>query len=484
MTNNYSETPDILPFTSPFKSEVLTQAQLETLKNGTRHLLNDVGVHFPSRRALEIFAEHGAQVDWETEIVRIPPDLIEKAMSTAPRSFVLGGREKRFDLLLDGSRSYLATDGTGVHVIDLETREMRASRKADVAMMARVCDALPMLSFFWPSVSAQDYGATAPLHQCHAGLTNTLKHVRGGMTVPVQLAPYVVEMATVVAGSSEERRRRPPICANFCTIAPLSQDRDSIETALVYAEAGIPFSFMAMPTMGSTSPATPLGAIVLGDAEVISGMVLIQLAYPGAPMIHSIEVSLMHPRTGAYVGQVAQPLEVMVVQLAHAWNVPSLGGGSVSSDASSNGWESGVHGGMGSAFIPLCGGEICGYMGLLGGSMVLFPEKVILDHEICQIAYNTMRGFEFDEADMALDVIKNVGPRGHFLMQKHTRKHIRDFRISPILGNIENRDPREVALDEFKRLNETHHPQPLPKESLAELDRILTAAEREAQQID
>jgi trimethylamine--corrinoid protein Co-methyltransferase len=111
----YSETPDIIPFTSPFRAELLTQAELETLQGGTLRLLDEVGVYFPSQRALEIFADHGAQVDWETEIVRIPSDLVRKAMSTAPRSFVLGGREERFDLLLDGSCSYLCTDGTGVH---------------------------------------------------------------------------------------------------------------------------------------------------------------------------------------------------------------------------------------------------------------------------------------------------------------------------------------------------------------------------------
>ena len=102
-----------------------------------------------------------------------------------------------------GSASYLATDGCGVHVIDLETREKRASRKADVAMMARVSDALPMVSFFWPMVSAQDFGKAAPLHECHAGLTNTLKHVRGGTTVHPKLAPSIVEMATVVTGSED-----------------------------------------------------------------------------------------------------------------------------------------------------------------------------------------------------------------------------------------------------------------------------------------
>jgi trimethylamine--corrinoid protein Co-methyltransferase len=477
-----SETPDIVPFPTSFKSELLTQAELETLKHGTLRLLDEVGVHFPSRRALEIFADHGAKVDMETEIVRIPPDLVQKAMSTAPRSFVLGGREERFDLLLDGSKSYLATDGTGVHVIDPETREMRESRKEDVAMMARVCDALPLISFYWPLVSAQDYGGTAPLHQCHAGLTNTLKHVRGGMTVPPQLAPYVVEMVTTVAGSAEALRQRPPICANFCTIAPLSQDSHSLENALTYAEAGIPMSFMAMPTMGSTAPATPLGALVMGDAEVVSGMVLVQLAYPGAPVFHSNYISLMHPRTGAYVAEIPIPLSWMAVQMAHAWGVPSLGGGSVSTDAGEIGWAAGLDTGSGAMLIPLYGGEICGYLGLTGSSMILYPEHVILQHEACLHAYELLHGFKFDEADIALGVIAKVGPRGHFLAEKHTRKHIRDFRLPSLEQEDADGNPRdaqEVALEEFKRLNETHHPKPLPREVLAELDRILAAAERE-----
>jgi trimethylamine--corrinoid protein Co-methyltransferase len=482
----YSETPDIVPFPTSFKSELLTQAELETLKGGTLRLLDEVGVHFPSHRALEILADHGAKVDMETEIVRIPPDLVAKAMSTAPRSFVLGGREERFDLVLDGSCSYLATDGTGVHVVDLETREVRPSRKEDVAMMARVCDALPLVSFYWPLVSAQDYGLTAPLHQCHAGLTNTLKHVRGGMTVPPQLAAYVVEMATAVAGGDEQRRQHPPICANFCTIAPLAQDGHSLENALTYAEAGIPISFMAMPTMGSTAPATPLGALVTGDAEVVSGMVLVQLAYPGAPVFHSNYISLMHPRTGAYVGEVPVPLGWMAVQMAHAWGVPSLGGGSVSTDAAEVGWSAGLDTGSGAMMIPFYGGEICGYLGLTGSSMILYPEFMILQHEACRYAYDLLHGFDFDEADMALDVIANVGPRGHFLAQKHTRKHIRDFRLPSLEQEDPDGNPRdaqEVALEEFKRLNETHRPKPLPQEVLAELDRILAAAEQEAERI-
>jgi trimethylamine---corrinoid protein Co-methyltransferase len=484
----YSETPDIFSISAHHQIEVLSTTELETLKMGTLQLLADVGVYYPSQKALTIFADQGANVDWDTQIVRIPPDLVHKAMATAPRSFVLGGREERFDLTLDGSASHLATDGCGVHVIDPVTREKRASRKADVGMMARIGDALPMVSFFWPMVSAQDFGKAAPLHECHAGLTNTLKHVRGGTTIHPKLAPSIVELATIVRGSAAERRRRPPICANICTIAPLAQDGHGIETALIYAEAGIPQSFMAMPTMGSTAPAAVLGALVMGDAEVVSALVLVQLAHPGAPVFHSIITSLMNPRTGGYIGDLPLPTSLIAVQLAHAWDVPSLGGGSFSSDAQDIGWQSAFEGGFGSAQIPLAGGEICGYMGLMNSSMILYPEQIVLDAEIAMNVYGTYKEFEFKDLDVSLDVIKAVGPRGHFLRQKHTRQHMRDFHYSPFFhqpdaaGNL--LEPRDLAIKEFQNIYANHHPEPLQDAVLKEMDQVLAAADEIAKNLD
>jgi len=480
-----TETPDIVPFVSPIKSGVLTPAELAKVQEKTMQLLDEVGVHFPSPRALEIFAEHGARVDREKEIVRLSPELVQRAMSTAPRSFILGGREERFDLILDGSRSYLCTDGTGVHVVDPETRQKRPSCKDDVALMARVCDALPLVSFFWPMVSSKDFGRTAPLHNCHASLINTLKHVRGGTTVHPRLATYIVEMASVVAGSSETRVRRPPICANICTISPLSHDKHGIESALIYAEAGIPISFMAMPTMGSTAPATPLAALIMGDAEVISAMVLIQLAFPGAPVFHAVFTSLMDPRTGGYISDVPAPSYIMAKELAHAWGVPCLGGARVSGDAPELGWQSGFEVGLGAGMIALAGGDICGVMGLVGSATTLYPEEVLLDHDSIYHVLEMVNRKGFDEIDQALDVIRDVGPRGHFLAQTHTREHIRHFRLPSLLRQRgpdgKQRDPLDVALEEFKRLAATHQPEPLPDEARAELDRILETAEREAE---
>ena len=336
----YSTTPTNVSFHSEIKNRFLTPAQIDTLKGGTLQLLDEVGVQFPSRRALELFADHGARVDMKTQMVRIPPDLVTRAMATAPRSFVLAGRQERFDLLLDGSRSYVCTAGTGVHVVDSKTRRQRPSCKEDLARTTRICDALPMVSFMWSTVTSQDHGITAPLHDCHAMLTNTLKHVRGGTSVPPHLARHIVEMATIVSDNEQQRRRRPPINANICTISPLAHDHNGIESALIYAEAGIPVSFMAMTTMGATAPVTPLGSLVTGDAEVVSGMVLLQLAFPGAPVFHSVFVSQMDPMTGEYISKVPVPINMMSVELGHAWNVPCLGGARMGSDATDIGWQS------------------------------------------------------------------------------------------------------------------------------------------------
>jgi trimethylamine--corrinoid protein Co-methyltransferase len=479
-------TPDILWFSDRLRRDPLDAAGVERLKQATFDILEGVGVCFPCERALEIFRAHGAVVA-DDGAVRLSQDLVERALATAPRAFVLAGREERFDLVLDGARTYLCTEGVGVRVRDPETGQERASRTADIELMARVADALPLISFFWPCVSAQDHPLTAPLHECHAGLTSTLKHVRGATTVHPVLARRIVEMATVVAGSEEARRRRPPICANICTISPLSQDATGVETALVYAEAGVPMSFMAMPTMGSTAPMSLAGAIALGEAEVVSAMVLVQLAYPGAAVFHSNLLSVMDPHTGGYVSEFDAAVGWLLVQLAHAWRVPSLQGSSLSSDAGRIGWEAGVHAGLGAALLPLYGGEITGDMGgLLGGATVLEPHLLVLQHEAALRAYEWLEKTTTGLGDPALQVIADVGPRGHFLAHRHTREHLRDVRFGPLhpplappaIGGEEPVAP--AARAECARLAREHRPAPLPDDVLAALDRVLQQAEREA----
>ena len=173
----YSQTPELQPIVPAYHVRILSDGQLEQLRSATLEILQDVGVHCPSQKALGIYAEHGAQVDLERKIVRLAPDVVSSALAHAPRFYTLGARSPAHDLKLDGTAMYCGTDGCGVETIDFETRRRRPPVKDDVARMARVADYLSSIGFYWPMVSAQDSPATAPLHELDASFNNTVKHV-------------------------------------------------------------------------------------------------------------------------------------------------------------------------------------------------------------------------------------------------------------------------------------------------------------------
>jgi trimethylamine--corrinoid protein Co-methyltransferase len=231
-------------------------------------------------------------------------------------------------MLLDGTSSYFGTDGVGVETVDFHTREQRLSTKDDVVKMARVADALSSIAFYWPMVSAQDCGKTAALHEIGASFNNTVKHVQTVTSVNEPLANYAIRMAETVAGDREKMHTAPPLSALICTIAPLSQDEEAIKAAMTFAEAGIPVGFMAMPTLGSTAPATTGGALVMGNAEVISAIVLMQLVAPGAPVFYSLCAAVMDPQTADYIVGIPEKYlcNTAGIQLAHDWGIPALAG--------------------------------------------------------------------------------------------------------------------------------------------------------------
>jgi trimethylamine--corrinoid protein Co-methyltransferase len=480
----HSETPQLQPISASYHVRILTDAQLEQLKSATLEILEEVGIHCPSEKALAIYAEHEAQVDFESQIVKLPPDVVLKAMSHAPRYYTMGARAPAFDLKLDGTAMYCATDGTGTETIDFETRQRRSSVKDDVAKMARVTDYLSSLGFYWPIVSAQDYAATAPLHELDASFNNTVKHVQTETVMDEPMARYAVEMAQVIAGDEETMRQRPPLSSLICTIAPLAQDVGGMESALVFAEAGLPVGFMSMANTGSTAPATPAGTVVLADAEIVAAMALIQMAYPGAPVYHSLMPGMMHPRTGAYLGSAWEGglFNAVGVELAHTWGVPTLAG-IFGTDAQVPGWQSATEAGAILLLCALCGAETGSGMGLLESCTLLYPEATLLDTDIYHRVRINAAGLDTSLEALALEVIKEVGPRGHFLKQRHTRDHMRQRQFSDLVAQPKAgggyRDPIEVAREKVDWILEHHQPEPLDEAKQAELKRILEAAERE-----
>jgi trimethylamine--corrinoid protein Co-methyltransferase len=484
----HRETPQLQPITPSYRLRILSDGQLEQFKSATLEILEETGVHCPSERALGIYADHGAAVDWESRIVKLPPDVVLGAMANAPRFYTMGAQSPAFDLKLDGTAMYCATDGCGTETIDFRTRQRRLPCKDDVAKMARVADYLSSIGFYWPIVTAHDHPAIAPLHELDASFNNTVKHVQSETVMDELTARYAVEMARVISGDGATMRERPPLSLLVCCIAPLGQDEGGMEAALVFAEAGLPVGFMSMANAGSTGPATIAGTVALADAEIVAAMVLVQMAFPGAPTFHSLMPGIMHPRTGGYLSltwEAELPYPVGV-ELAHMWGVPTLAA-VFGPDAEAPGWEAAKASASNLLMCALCGAETGSGMGLLEGCTVLYPEELVLDTDIYHQIRINAAGLDTSREEMALDIIKDVGPRGHYLGHRHTRTNMRRRRFSDITrqqgpdGNV--RDPIEVAREKTDWILENHHPEPLADEQQTELNRILDAAARDLGQI-
>jgi trimethylamine--corrinoid protein Co-methyltransferase len=477
------ERPPIEPIEPAFTFRYHSVEQLDRLKQATLDVLATVGVRFQSAKALDILTEAGATIDRRTEVAKLPPALVLEAMAKAPRRFVLGARDASCDITVGDGKTYCTTDGSGVEIIDFETRERRQSTKADVADVTRIQDALSSIAFWWPTVSAGDRGETAQLHELDAGWNNTVKHLQG-FVQGERAARYAVEMATVIAGSAEELRRRPVLSGFIGTISPLVIDKDGIEAALVFAAAGVPVSWVTMPTLGTTAPATKAGAYAIGSAELVAASVVLQLANPGIPVLHSTMQSWADPRTGEFVSHPQDGrARALATELAHHWGVPAESATCGTDSPAPGTWQAGVEEALDFVQAAQEGSDLLPGIGLVNVYTLFYPEHIILGDDIYRRARYAVMDIDLDDESLALDAITQVGPGGHFLGNKHTRRHMREA-VKPAITHQTRpdgacREPVEVARERAEQLWRDYRPEPLEEDKAAELARILAAADAE-----
>ncbi len=468
--------------------EVLSEDEVRRIHQASLEVIETVGVRFPSDWALDILKQAGAMVDRESRIARLPGQIIVEALAKAPPSYVLCARDPALDLPLDGEHSYLSTDGCGVEVIDLETEERRRSTKRDVAESALVADYLPQIAFYWPLVAAQDCPPqTRSLHELEAAWNNTTKHVQTECVITAREAQAAIEMAAAIASGREELRKRPILSIMQCTISPLGQDGGSLEAALIAAQAGLPVGFMTMASCCSTGPATLAGNLVVGNAEVIAASALIELACPGAPIFYAAAQTAMDLRTGAYTGGGPEDylFGAATNQLADFYRIP-LSMGTFATGAKEPDWQAALDNAFAGLMPVLSGADMLTGAGLLDGSRILSYEQLLMDCEIYDVIQATVRGIEVNEETLALEAIKSVGVRGHYLDQKHTLKHMRkrwvpslvDRRSYSIWEEDGRRGAREWAREKARWILSNHRPQPLEPKLQQELSNIIAALEK------
>lgn len=243
--------------------EVLTPEEIKTIHEASLLILEKTGIVMPLDDAkYDYLQDFGVKVDRQKQRIYFPPQIIEEAIKKAPSSYTLYARKSENDLVLDGNHGYLTLDGCGNQILDIETGKVCLSSKESLGNAIRMADYLPQIGFLWPCISAQDCTPKIqPLHELHAMLLNSSKHIQAMTAVDHLNAQGTVEIAAAVLGGKENLRKRP-IISNFqCSISPLSYDGLGLEAALIFAEAGVPTGFMIMPIGCSTAPATLAGEI-------------------------------------------------------------------------------------------------------------------------------------------------------------------------------------------------------------------------------
>ena len=468
--------------------KAFAEQEIEKIHEATGVVLHKTGVRFPCQKALDIFAQAGADVDFKTEIVKIQPDLLLQTLAKAPAEFVMGSRgSQALDVNLDGTKIYGGTSGTGTVTVDLDTRKRRPSVKKDIAMMARISDYLPSISFYWPMVAARDCPTeTIALHELEAAFNYTEKHVHIVSCVDEKSAQYAVEMVGAIAGSKERIKARPPLSLIASPISPLSHDNGVLEAALVFAGAGLPVGFAAMPVIGTTAPASIAGALVQGNAEILSSICLLQLACPGAPAFYPLFTAMLNPFTGgiSVSSETKYLFYAATVQLGHYYNLPVMTGYGGSDAPDPKGWNVGKDDAVDAFFSCATGPDMAPGLGLLEGHTLLYPEKLLLDDEIYQSVKLMAEGMPVETDALALDEIMDVGPGGHYLDRDYTIRNVRRLWQPGISHqwSAEKQDfcdPLEAAVEKTRWILKNHKPEPIDEKTAAELNRIIDAAENE-----
>jgi trimethylamine--corrinoid protein Co-methyltransferase len=480
----------VQPIKSELRIRILDDEDVEKINRTARDILEEVGVFFPSEKALRIFADAGVNVDFDERIVRIPGHLVDEYLEKTPRRYTLAGRRPELDVKIgEGKGTYFYCSGEAPFIVDFETGERRRATKADVGNYARVADYFPIVSLVWPTVSAGDKAETAPIHGVEACFNNTEKHVQTESVMDEVSAKYTIEMASVIAGGRDELRERPLYSLLLCGIAPLAQDEGGIESALAFAEAGLPVGFMSMPTMGLTAPPYQAADLAIGLAEDLSGCVLIQIAYPGTPLFITIQPAIIDPRTADYfyASSYSQIASAAAVQVAHSNGLPissqfSFGGNAYAL----NSWQVGIENVYGHLLSVMAGADMSyGPSGLLEAVSLLDMRRILFDREVFQALDIISKGIEVSDHTLAFDMIREIGPRGSFLAQRRTARELPKLWPPSILfeksGSPERkyRNPVDVAHEAIDWVLTNHQPPPLDEDVRLELRRIVDAADRD-----
>jgi len=467
---------------------VISDEDIAKIHSTSIRILNDVGLRICHGEALRGLENAGASVDYDKQLVKMSNALVEESVKKAPRGYNLAGRSSEMDLRIEPGKTYTRCASGSLYIIDQETGKRRLASSRDVKDFTRLQDALGNISLCGGSPYPSDVPPVLQdICQVKIMLENTQKHIRF-QPLSGRNMEYLIKLAAAIAGGNDELRWRPVLSCITAPSSPLVYSNEQTEIIIQSGKHGLPVMMGSTPIVGATGPVTLGGSLVLQNAEILGGITMAQVMNPGAPVSYGPRAPTMDMRTGlSSWGAIEGGLTSAAgVQMGRSYGIETDLYGTVT-DSKVTDEQTAVEKVYNAILPALAGANIVNGAGILESILSVSMEQLVVDDEIFGMMYRVLRGIEINEETMAEDVIRHVGPAGHFLSQEHTSRHFSTEHFIPKIFDRKARDAweksgsRDVitnARDRSKKLLIEHYVPALEKAKSERLEAILAEARR------
>lgn len=406
-------------------------------------ILENPGVIFQWTPALELLADHGAKVSFETNTVQFPRALVEQALKTAPREFFLYDAQGSPTVRYGGDAIQFDPGSSALWMYDSITHEYRPPLTRDFVQYARLADHLGAFDALATAFIPEDVPPEmSDLYRLYLCLRCSDKPVVTG-AFAVETMQVMRELLSLAAGGDAACKSKPRAVFDVCPTPPLQWSDNTSSNIIEGARNYIPMELVAVPLAGAAAPITLIGSVVQHIAENFSGLTLHQCAQPGAPVVFGGAPSIFDMRMGVTpLGALeSSMMSCATAQVAKHLGLPThgyLGLSDTKTPDMQAGWETGMSALLGA----LAGVNMMSGAGLLDSAAAFSIEKMIADAEVIAMARKTVEGIvRVEEGTFALDMLQRVGPGGTFLDSEQTFNRFRLDQIqhSPVVDRVTRR---------------------------------------------
>lgn len=461
--------------------EVLTSDRRQAIIDQAFRLLETNGVSVFSEDAKKYYADNGCTVAGDN--VKIPSALVKKCIASAPSMIEMFDRTGQPAMHVGGRNTYVGPGPTCPNFFDVYTGERRPARKNDAALTARLADGLKHMDFVMSLVMISDTKKElADIHEVDAMIRNTTKPIVT-WAFNAENLQTIIDLCATVAGSLENLQEKPFLMVYCEPTTPFIHSKDALEKLILLAKNKIPCIYTPGMIMGATAPVTIAGAMTVGVADSLAGLVLSQLVQEGAPFVGGACGGPMDMKTmqHSYGAPEWILLHAGSTEVFHQLDIPVFSAAGCSDSKIEDAQASSEA--MLQIFSALAtGGNIIHDIGFMDLGITGSALHMVMCDELVGQAKRFLRGIDVDEDHLAEEVIREVGPGGNYLAEEHTMEFFRDEVWFANLVSRENYETwskngsktmTERARDYMLKLLETHTPQPLAEDVAAALDRLM-----------